>query len=236
MHLFFVHKFKTDLERHDLLSMVAGDFSEIYSRPEQHGKWNVIVSCFFIDTAHNILEYLEIMSKCLVINGYIINLGPLLYHFEDQSDPSIELTYNEIMNILPIFGFKIIYERKRENALKCAYAQNPNSMIQNYYNCAFWIAQKIKDVDIEQFVKMKKEKEGNESKEDNGDNGNDNDNDSDDDGDIALKGHSNVGGDKLPNNKHGDEVERKQQLQNQLVTQNLQFATQKIMNDKDQKG
>ena len=219
---------KTDLERQDLLSMVAGDFSEIYSRPEQHGAWNVIVSCFFIDTAHNVLEYLEIMSKCLVINGYIINLGPLLYHFEDQSDPSIELTYNEIMNILPIFGFKVIYERKRENALKCAYAQNPNSMIQNYYNCAFWIAQKIKDVDIEQYVKMKKAKEENDSKEDN--------NDNDDDGDIALKGHSNVGGDKLPNDKHTDEVERKQQLQNQLVTQNLQFATRKIANDKHQKG
>lgn len=225
IHTLSEHEFYIDLDRQDLLSMVAGDFSEIYSRKEQHNTWNVIVSCFFIDTAHNILEYLEIFSNCLVINGYIINLGPLLYHFEDQSDPSIELTYNEIMNLLPIFGFKVIYEKKRDSALKCSYAQSQHSMIQNYYNCAFWIAQKVKNVDIEQYAKMKaaEEKEENENK------------DNDNDGDFVLSGHSNVGGDRLPKDKHGEEVHRKQQLQNELVTQNLQFKTQKI-HDKHQKG
>merc|ERR1712228_183038 len=118
-----------DLNRHDLLSMVAGDFCEIYSRAEQHLQWNVIASCFFIDTAHNILEYLDIFSKCLVLNGYLINLGPLLYHFEDGNDPSIEMTYDEIMRLLPVFGFKIIYERQKGDAIKCGYAQNRNSMM-----------------------------------------------------------------------------------------------------------
>ena len=135
-----------DLSRHDLLSMVAGDFCEIYSKPEQHAKWDAIASCFFIDTAHNILAYLDIFRQCLKLNGYLINLGPLLYHFEDAHDaPSIELTYDEVMRLLPVYGFKVIYERKREQPIKCGYAQNDKSMLQNYYDCAFWVAQKVKE-------------------------------------------------------------------------------------------
>merc|ERR1712129_641819 len=63
-----------DLFRHDLLSMVAGDFCEIYSAIEQHNKWDVIANCFFLDTAHNILKYFDIFSKCIKLNGYLINL------------------------------------------------------------------------------------------------------------------------------------------------------------------
>ena len=150
-------KYIADLERHDLLSMVAGDFCEIYSREDQQGQWNVIASCFFIDTAHNILEYLEIFSKCLVLGGYLINLGPLLYHFEDANDPSIEMTYDEIMRLLPVFGFKVIFETKREDAIKCEYAQSRYSMMKNYYDCAFWVAQKVKEVDIDKYHDENKE-------------------------------------------------------------------------------
>jgi len=137
-----------DLKRRDLLSMVAGDFCEIYSKREQEGTWGVVVSCFFIDTAHNILQYLEIFSRCLELNGYLINLGPLLYHFEDQGDPSVEFTYSEIMRLLPVFGFKVIYQRKRSEAVKCEYAQSRHSMYKMHYECTFWVAQKVKEVDL----------------------------------------------------------------------------------------
>ncbi len=37
--------------RYDLLSMVAGDFLEVYANdPMHHGAWDAIVSCFFLDT------------------------------------------------------------------------------------------------------------------------------------------------------------------------------------------
>lgn len=78
------------------------------------GVWDVVVTCFFIDTAHNIVEYIEIISKILKDGGVSswsvgmrfsfssffhitysllfnlsgwqiwINLGPLLYHFADM--------------------------------------------------------------------------------------------------------------------------------------------------------
>jgi carnosine N-methyltransferase len=46
-------------------SMCAGDFVEVYSHPSQAEAWDAVVSCFFIDTAHNIVEYLEVIAKAL---------------------------------------------------------------------------------------------------------------------------------------------------------------------------
>jgi carnosine N-methyltransferase len=38
------------------LSMCAGDFVEVYGHPDQRGAWDAVVTCFFIDTAHNIVQ------------------------------------------------------------------------------------------------------------------------------------------------------------------------------------
>jgi hypothetical protein len=36
---------------------------EVYSRPDMAGSFDAVVTCFFIDTAHNILECLEVIHK-----------------------------------------------------------------------------------------------------------------------------------------------------------------------------
>jgi carnosine N-methyltransferase len=54
-------------------SMVAGDFIEIYSA--QESEWDVVVTCFFMDTAKNIIEYMEVIHKTLKQNGTWINIG-----------------------------------------------------------------------------------------------------------------------------------------------------------------
>ncbi|KAD7117496.1 hypothetical protein E3N88_04764 [Mikania micrantha] len=46
-------------------SMCGGDFVEVYNDPSQVGAWDAVVTCFFLDTAHNIVEYIEIISKIL---------------------------------------------------------------------------------------------------------------------------------------------------------------------------
>lgn len=38
---------------------------EVYSRPEAAGTFDAVVTCFFIDTAHNVLEYLETIHRCV---------------------------------------------------------------------------------------------------------------------------------------------------------------------------
>ncbi len=45
--------------------------------------WDSVVTCFFIDTAHNICEYLECINKILKKGGIWVNLGPLLWHYSE---------------------------------------------------------------------------------------------------------------------------------------------------------
>lgn len=33
------------------------------------GLWDAVVTCFFIDTAHNIIEYIEVISRILKDGG-----------------------------------------------------------------------------------------------------------------------------------------------------------------------
>ena len=50
-----------------LLSMCAGDFVEVYSAPDQANSFDCVATCFFIDTAHNILEYMDIIHHILKV-------------------------------------------------------------------------------------------------------------------------------------------------------------------------
>lgn len=50
-----------------LLSMVAGDFAEVYSRPDQAGTFDAVVTCFFLDTAHNLIEYMQVLRHVLKV-------------------------------------------------------------------------------------------------------------------------------------------------------------------------
>ena len=63
--------------------------------------WDVIVTCYFIDTAKNIIEYLEVIHHALREGGVWINLGPLLYHFEGmKNEMSIDLNLEVIVFFL----------------------------------------------------------------------------------------------------------------------------------------
>jgi hypothetical protein len=68
---------------HYIITVYALAFilKEVYSAEENYQAFDSVVTCFFIDTAHNIVEYVEIINHCLKPGGYWINLGPLLYHW-----------------------------------------------------------------------------------------------------------------------------------------------------------
>ncbi|KAL5739449.1 hypothetical protein ACOSP7_028341 [Xanthoceras sorbifolium] len=123
-------------------SMCGGDFVEVYNDPSQIGVWDAVVTCFFIDTAHNIVEYIEIISKILKDGGVWINLGPLLYHFADmygqENEMSIELSLEDVKKVALYYGF----EFEKEKTIETTYTTNPRSMMQNRYYAAFWTAKK----------------------------------------------------------------------------------------------
>ncbi|NP_001089556.1 uncharacterized protein LOC734612 [Xenopus laevis] len=131
-----------DVNPHDLppnanFSMTAGDFEEIYT---DQCSWDCIATCFFIDTAHNVLDYIDTIWKILKPGGIWINLGPLLYHFENMANElSIELSYEDIKNVALQHGFHIEFEKE---SVSTTYTVNSLSMMKYFYDCVFFVARK----------------------------------------------------------------------------------------------
>ncbi|XP_076886198.1 uncharacterized protein LOC143535985 [Bidens hawaiensis] len=124
-------------------SMCGGDFVEVYNDPSQVGAWDAVVTCFFLDTAHNIVEYIEIISKILKDGGVWINLGPLLYHFADmygqEDEMSVELSLEDVKRVAIHYGFQLVVEK----TIETTYTTNPRAMMQNHYFSAFWTMRKV---------------------------------------------------------------------------------------------
>ncbi|KAG2112813.1 N2227-domain-containing protein [Suillus cothurnatus] len=128
-------------------SLVAGDFEEIYGVEyeegdfePQAGQWDAVLTCFFIDTAKNIINYLRIIHRILTPGGVWINIGPLLWHFENNTtnDPSVELDLEEVKILARKIGFVISDER----TIDTTYTSNSQSMLGYVYKTAFWTATK----------------------------------------------------------------------------------------------
>lgn len=150
------------------LSMVAGSFDDVYlgaagnqdleDGNPQFTSADIVATVFFIDTAPNIFRTLDTISKLLVTGGRWINFGPLLWHYEDtlgddddDSDQNknnndddrtrgLELTLEDIMELLPKFGFTL---EKHESEIPCSYTMDPLSMGGFVYKCEYWVAVKV---------------------------------------------------------------------------------------------
>ena len=121
------------------MSMVAGEFCHVYK--DKINFFDGIVTCYFIDTANNIIEYIETIHNILKIGGLWVNFGPLLYHYtENENEISIELSWEEVKHIIIGYGF----EFKKIEIVKATYSTNKDSMTQRIYNCVFFSAVKIK--------------------------------------------------------------------------------------------
>uniref|UniRef100_H2Y4A1 carnosine N-methyltransferase n=1 Tax=Ciona savignyi TaxID=51511 RepID=H2Y4A1_CIOSA len=117
-------------------SIAAGDFLDIYTQADS---WDSVATCYFIDTAHNVISYIERIYHILKSGGVWVNLGPLLYHFYGISnEPSVELSYEEVLDVVEKVGFRI----KKNEFLTGMYTSNPESMLKYEYTCAFLVAEK----------------------------------------------------------------------------------------------
>ncbi|TRM67153.1 N2227-like protein-domain-containing protein [Schizophyllum amplum] len=136
----------SDLPPDSGFSYVAGDFEEIFGDTEseqsepQAGQWDAVLTCFFIDTAKNIVNYLRIIHRLLAPGGVWINLGPLLWHWENNTtnDPSIELDLEEVKTLARAIGFDI----SNEQTIDTTYTNNPHAMLGYTYHAALWTATK----------------------------------------------------------------------------------------------
>eukprot|EP00270_Netrium_digitus_P016817 TRINITY_DN6086_c0_g1_i2.p1 TRINITY_DN6086_c0_g1~~TRINITY_DN6086_c0_g1_i2.p1 ORF type:complete len:509 (-),score=120.70 TRINITY_DN6086_c0_g1_i2:344-1801(-) len=145
-HTLFPDILPADSGVSDGFSMCAGSFLEVYNNESQIGAWDCVVTCFFLDTAHNIIDYIETISRILPPGGVWVNLGPLLYHFADGArggggggggfDPSMsmELSLEDVRRIAHEFGFRM----ERESFIETTYTANLSSLMRTQYVCAFW--------------------------------------------------------------------------------------------------
>ena len=145
----------------DRMSMTAADFVVLYGDEEHKETFNAVVTVYFIDTAPNLIRYIETVRNCLQDGGLWINLGPLLWHFADRApseeihskraegsrektgieEPgAFELTDEEVLILVEKMGFDI--EKREIGHGGVGYIQNPESMLQNVYRTSHWIAKK----------------------------------------------------------------------------------------------
>ena len=117
------------------INNIPGDFIQTYRN--QFNCYDGVVTSFFIDTANNIIEFIEIIYNILNKNGVWINVGPLLYHFHEiQNEVSIELSWEELRKIIIKFGFEIKYEK----IIDSTYSSCEESLKTTIYSCIFFTA------------------------------------------------------------------------------------------------
>lgn len=137
------------------MSMSAADFVVLYTQPTQRETFDAVATVFFIDTAPNLIRYIEAIHHCLKPDGLWINVGPLLWHFEDShrkesahgdegsgiGEPgSVELTEEEVLLLVERMGFRV--EVRPGDRQACGYIQDGESMLQNLYQPSHWVARK----------------------------------------------------------------------------------------------
>ncbi|KAL4913018.1 N2227-like protein-domain-containing protein [Aspergillus aurantiobrunneus] len=132
--------------------MVEGDFTTVFPESES-GSYDVIVSLFFIDTARNLMSYLEHIHRLLKPGGTWINLGPLLY----GTGPWLQLSLDEIVKLSEALGFEFETGETgtlcgsptpgegldgKVSSLYVPYAQNSKGLSRNAYDAQFWRARR----------------------------------------------------------------------------------------------
>ncbi|KAI2480252.1 Methyltransferase [Pyrenophora tritici-repentis] len=148
------------------LSMSTGDFCVVYGREDYRAVFDAVATVFFIDTAPNLIRYVEAVRNCLKEGGIWINLGPLLWHPPPPSkrerseegeeenaqqegvegdagigDPgSFELSNEEVIALVEHLGFTI--EKQEVGTIETGYISNSQSMLLNTYRPSFWVARK----------------------------------------------------------------------------------------------
>lgn len=146
------------------MAMCAADFLCLYGDADHADTYDAVTCVFFLDTAPNLIRYLETIRHCLRPGGLLINVGPLLWHFENHApgnhgrdddgdgehdagsssgiaDPgSFELTDDEVMALVARLGFRI---ETRETGRETPYIHDEQSMLQTVYRSSFWVARKV---------------------------------------------------------------------------------------------
>lgn len=122
-----------------------------YFKPNSY-KNVVVVTAFFMDTAENLIDYMDTINELTrgqngVKNGYWINVGPLKY----GTAARVELNAEEFAHLRKRMGWQDIDNRISldENQL-VGYTTDKESLWQGYYGLAMWASKrKLSEKEVE---------------------------------------------------------------------------------------
>lgn len=124
--------------------LIEGDFTTVFA--EHTGQYDILVTLFFIDTARNLVTYLETIHRLLRPGGRWVNLGPLLY----GTAPFVQLSLDEIVRLSESMGFdfqetdptsgNITLPGLPVRGLEVAYGRNERGLNKNAYQAQYWEA------------------------------------------------------------------------------------------------
>ncbi|KAJ4156115.1 hypothetical protein LMH87_001328 [Akanthomyces muscarius] len=134
-----------NLDKAEVL-LVEGDFTTVFNH--EAGSYDVLLTYFFIDTARNLMTYLDTITKLLKPGGYWINLGPLLY----GTGPLVQLSLDEIISVTETMGFEYLDTDDKYGSLtipgrtvrgmRAVYSFNDKALTTSAYKAQFWVARK----------------------------------------------------------------------------------------------
>ncbi|KAI3378679.1 hypothetical protein SNEBB_005605 [Seison nebaliae] len=120
-------------ERMGRFSMVAGDFLHVYAKNHDE-YYNCIVTNFFIDTGKNIVEYIRTFHQILKEDGWWLNFGPLLYHYENDGNKNVNSICLTGENVRLIIN-KYFEIKKWDYPIESSYTNNDDMMLTYRYKC-----------------------------------------------------------------------------------------------------
>jgi len=116
--------------------MRMGDFVQLYREGGHgHGVYDAVVTCFFLDTCKEIIEYLEIIAGLLAPGGTWINLGPLNYIPASR----LKLCWDEIKVLAERLGLHAEFQTEVDTAYSL---QAGVKMYAEQYHAVFFVARK----------------------------------------------------------------------------------------------
>ncbi|KAM3414456.1 hypothetical protein BST61_g9621 [Cercospora zeina] len=125
--------------------LVEGDFTTKFVH--QTGQFDAIATLFFIDTARNLVAYLETIHSLLKPGGVWVNVGPLLY----GTAPLVQLSLEEIVLVAENMGLEFEIRQDVEGGgvldgkveeREVLYNFNQSTLYKHGYVAACWVAKK----------------------------------------------------------------------------------------------
>ena len=125
------------LLRRGRLALTSDDFVSFCHAQPRAGSFDLLATCFFVDTAYNILDYIQAAARLLRPGAYWVNSGPL--HWVHHPRESVRLTVDEIVAAMETAGFVFV---EPPTVLPYRhYCSPPGSLMPMVFDCCLWVAQ-----------------------------------------------------------------------------------------------